>query len=150
MAPRTTTRTSITGFGVWHPPTVLGNEELCAAFNEFVRRDNASHAEAIAAGTRAPLRESTPDWIVKGSGIVRRYVEESARPTSLINLEAGYTFSKRLKLGVDVFNLLNAQDSDIDYYYTSRLAGEPAGGVADIHLHPTLPRTARVNLIVGF
>ena len=68
MAPRTTTRTSITGFGVWHPPTVLGNEELCAAFNEFVRRDNASHAEAIAAGTRAPLRESTPDWIVKGSG----------------------------------------------------------------------------------
>ena len=47
MAPRTTTRTSITGYGVWHPPTVLGNEELCVAFNEFVRRENLKNADAI-------------------------------------------------------------------------------------------------------
>ena len=51
---------------------------------------------------------------------------------------------------VDVFNLFNAKDSDIDYYYASRLPGEPAGGVNDIHFHPTLPRTARINLVVGF
>jgi outer membrane receptor protein involved in Fe transport len=70
--------------------------------------------------------------------------------TSLLNLEAGYRISKRLKLGIDVFNLLNAADNDIDYYYGSRLPGEPAGGVNDVHLHPTLPRTARINLIVGF
>ena len=44
----------------------------------------------------------------------------------------------------------NARDSDIDYYYTSRLFNEPADGVNDLHLHPALPRTARVNLIVGF
>jgi hypothetical protein len=50
---------------------------------------------------------------------------------------------------LDVFNLLNAADSDIDYYYTSRLRGEPAGGVDDIHLHPTLPRTARLSLTIG-
>ena len=49
-----------------------------------------------------------------------------------------------------MFNLLNARDSDIDYYYTSRLPGEPADGVEDIHFHPTLPRTARLSLIVGF
>jgi hypothetical protein len=49
-----------------------------------------------------------------------------------------------------VFNLLNASDSDIDYYYTSRLPREPLDGINDIHLHPALPRTARVNLIVGF
>ncbi|MBA3818817.1 MAG: hypothetical protein H0X17_07990, partial [Deltaproteobacteria bacterium] len=53
MAARATTHTSTTGSGVWHPPTVLDNVELCTAFNEFVRRDNAQHAEAIAAGTRA-------------------------------------------------------------------------------------------------
>ena len=46
--------------------------------------------------------------------------------------------------------MLDASASDIDYYYVSRLRGEPAGGVNDIHLHPTLPRTARLNLIVGF
>ena len=51
---------------------------------------------------------------------------------------------------MDVFNLLDAKDSDIDYYYASRLRGEPAAGVDDIHVHPTLPRTARVNLLLGF
>ena len=48
-----------------------------------------------------------------------------------------------------MFNLFNAKDSDIDYFYTSRLPGEPLDGVDDIHLHPTLPRTARLNLVVG-
>jgi len=73
-----------------------------------------------------------------------------SRATSLVNLEAGYKFSSRVRVNVDVFNLLNASDSDIDYYYASRLPREPLGGINDIHLHPTLPRTARVNLIVGF
>ena len=73
-----------------------------------------------------------------------------SKATGLINLEGGYAFTKRVKLAVELFNLLNARDSDIDYYYRSRLPGEPAGGIDDIHLHPTLPRTARVSLIVGF
>jgi outer membrane receptor protein involved in Fe transport len=73
-----------------------------------------------------------------------------SKATSLLNFEGGYKLTKNLKLGIDVFNVLNAKDSDIDYFYTSRLPGEPADGVDDIHLHPTLPRTARVNLIVSF
>jgi outer membrane receptor protein involved in Fe transport len=73
-----------------------------------------------------------------------------SRATSLVNLEGGYSISKNVKLLVDVFNLFDAKDSDIDYYYTSRLNGEPLGGVNDIHLHPTLPRTARLNLVVAF
>ena len=51
---------------------------------------------------------------------------------------------------MDVFNLLDSQDNDIEYFYTSRLPGEPPVGVADIHFHPTLKRTARLSLIVGF
>jgi hypothetical protein len=51
---------------------------------------------------------------------------------------------------LDIFNLLNAADSDIDYFYVSRLPGEPLDGIADIHTHPTVPRTACVNLVVGF
>jgi outer membrane receptor protein involved in Fe transport len=73
-----------------------------------------------------------------------------SKATKLVNVEADYKIAKHMKIGLDVFNAFNAQDSDIDYYYASRLQGEPAGGVNDIHLHPTLPRTARVNLIVGF
>jgi beta-ketodecanoyl-[acyl-carrier-protein] synthase len=76
MAPRITTATSITGHAVWHPTTVLENEELCAAFNEFVRRENAKNAELIAAGKQEPLKESTPEWVVKASGIIKRYVED--------------------------------------------------------------------------
>src|SRR5512146_1380453 len=104
MASRTTTRTSITGHGVWHPETVLENDELCAAFNEFVRRENARNAELIAAGTVAPLKESTPEWVVKASGIIKRYVEDKTglldpermcpnipdRPEDQISVQAEY------------------------------------------------------------
>jgi hypothetical protein len=65
-------------------------------------------------------------------------------------LQAGYKFSKNVNVVIDVFNLFDAADSDIDCYYASRLPGEPFDGVNDIHLHPTLPITARVNLMVGF
>ena len=70
--------------------------------------------------------------------------------TSLVNLEAGYKLTNSIRVALDVFNLFNAKHSDIDYFYPSRLPGEPPGGVEDIHLHPTLPRTARVSLVVGF
>ena len=83
----------------------------------------------------------------------RALVEDNAvrsKATSLVNLQAGYRVAKNVKLAADVFNLLNANASDIDYFYTSRLAGEPLAGVEDVHTHPTLPRTARLNLIVGF
>ncbi|HEX3702583.1 MAG TPA: carboxypeptidase-like regulatory domain-containing protein [Vicinamibacterales bacterium] len=61
-----------------------------------------------------------------------------------------YKAGKHAKIGVDVFNLLNAVDSDIDYFYASRLPGEPLDGIDDIHTHPTLPRSARISLSVGF
>lgn len=73
-----------------------------------------------------------------------------SKATALINLEAGYKFSNRVRLSLDVFNLLDAEDSDIDYFYASRLPGEPSGGIDDIHLHPALPRSARIALTVGF
>jgi hypothetical protein len=70
--------------------------------------------------------------------------------TTLVNLEAGYRFSDRVQLVLDIFNLFDAEDNDIDYFYVSRLPGEPQGGVDDIHLHPTPPRTLRVGLRYAF
>ncbi|MFN7915085.1 MAG: TonB-dependent receptor [Vicinamibacterales bacterium] len=69
--------------------------------------------------------------------------------TTLMNVELGYRWSPRLRFSVDGLNLLDAKDSDIDYFYASRLAGEPASGVADRHCHPALPRTFRATLRVG-
>jgi outer membrane receptor protein involved in Fe transport len=83
----------------------------------------------------------------------RTLVEDNSvqsKATSLVNVQAGYRFASNVKLAVDIFNLFNAADSDIDYFYTSRLPGESLQGVDDIHTHPTIPRTARVNLVVGF
>ena len=51
-----------------------------------------------------------------------------SKATSLVNLEAGYKFTPHVRLALDVFNLFNAKHSDIDYFYTSRLPGEPPGG----------------------
>jgi len=69
---------------------------------------------------------------------------------SLVELEASYKISRTVRVALDIFNLLNAQDSDIDYYYASRLPGEPPDGVNDIHFHPVEPREYRVGLTVAF
>jgi beta-ketodecanoyl-[acyl-carrier-protein] synthase len=104
MSPRTTTGTSITGHGVWHPSTILENPELCVAFNEFVRRENAKHADEIAAGKREPLKESSPEFIIKASGIITRWVEDKTglldpermcpnipdRPEDVLSIQAEY------------------------------------------------------------
>ena len=76
MSARQTTGTSITGQGVWHPDNILSNAELCVAVNAFVERDNAKHADEIAAGKRQALKGSSPEFIVKASGIEQRYVHD--------------------------------------------------------------------------
>lgn len=51
-----------------------------------------------------------------------------------------------LGLKLEVFNLTDSDDTDISYFYESRLPGEPANGVSDIHYHPLEPRTIRFAL----
>jgi len=89
-------------------------------------------------------------WRYFGPRPLREDDSVRSASTSLLNLEAGYRLSRSVRLAVDVFNLLNARHSDVDYFYASRLPGEPTGGVDDVHFHATLPRTARLNVIVGF
>lgn len=72
-----------------------------------------------------------------------------SRPTTLVNAGAYYQIG-RVKLGLDLLNLFDAHDADITYFYTSRLQGEPAGGVDDYHLHPVEPRQVRGSLRIGF
>jgi hypothetical protein len=74
----------------------------------------------------------------------------SSKATSLVNLEAGYRFARRMKVGVDLFNLLDSAASDVDYFYASRLRGEPLSGIEDVHFHPALPRTARLTFGIEF
>src|SRR4051794_29600560 len=107
----TTTGIAISGHGVWHPDTVLYNDELVVAFNEYVRRENLKHADEIAAGKREPLKDSGSEWIVKASGIKTRYVEDKTglldpdrmcpnipdRPESQISIQAEYAKNAAVK-----------------------------------------------------
>ena len=68
----------------------------------------------------------------------------------IFNARAGYRFDNGLKLQLDVLNLFDAQTNQIEYYYLSRLPGEPIGGVADRHVHPAEPRAVRLTLAGKF
>lgn len=70
--------------------------------------------------------------------------------TTLAYLRGGYRITPDWRLTVDVFNLFDREVSDIDYYYASRLHGEPADGVEDRHFHPVEPRTVRASVTYNF
>jgi hypothetical protein len=68
-----------------------------------------------------------------------------ATATTMVNAEAGFLVSG-IRVQASILNVLNTVANDIQYYYTSRLASEPAGGVDDVHFHPVEPRQVRVSL----
>ena len=70
--------------------------------------------------------------------------------TTLAYLRVGYKLTPNVRLALDVFNLFDRKASDIDYFYGSRLQGEPAAGVDDIHFHPVEPRRFRLTLMASF
>ena len=51
---------------------------------------------------------------------------------------------------LDILNIFDSNDHDIDYFYASRLAGEPANGYEDIHYHIFEPRQIRFYLSKEF
>jgi hypothetical protein len=55
-----------------------------------------------------------------------------------------------MRLQLDVLNLFNAQTNQIEYFYVSRLPGEPLDGVADRHVHPVEPLAVRLTLAGRF
>ena len=73
-----------------------------------------------------------------------------SQSTSLVNARIGYAVAKRVRAYVDVYNLFDRKASDIDYFYASRLPGEPAGGVSDVHFHPVEPRALRATLALTY
>ena len=100
----------------------------------------------------------TPARRVFGSVRLRHFgprplIEDNSvqsKATTILNGEIGLRVNERLNVVLEAFNLLDSDVSDIDYFYTSRLPGELADGVDDIHFHPSIPRTARVMLNIDF
>ena len=73
----------------------------------------------------------------------------NSRPSWQVNTRVGYR-KNDWEVALECLNLLDRHDNDIEYYYASRLPGETAVGVEDVHLHPSEPRTFRVSLTRRF
>ncbi len=142
--------------GVYWFPTEIWNVEFEASYTDSQFND------ADASGTKIP--GSIPLIVSAGlnaefdngysaTARVRHFgryplIEDNSVKSdgsTLLNLR----FAKRwqqLSISADLLNALNSKAHDIDYYYASRLAGEPSGGVDDIHFHSFEPRALRVTL----
>ena len=84
-----------------------------------------------------------------GKRTLDSFNQQRSDATTTVN--AGYRYDwQRWQLAVELLNIFDSNNSDIDYFYPSRMPGEPAEGIADKHSHPLEPRTARLKLAYRF
>ncbi|WP_443750150.1 TonB-dependent receptor [Asticcacaulis solisilvae] len=74
---------------------------------------------------------------------------EVAKSSTLVNLRGAWHATERLELYAEILNAFDRPAHDIDYYYATRLPGEPADGVADRTFHMAEPREIRLGLKIG-
>jgi hypothetical protein len=70
------------------------------------------------------------------------------KPTLLVSARAAYRLTENIEVRVDILNLLGSTAQQIDYFYASRLPGEPSDGTNDVHFHPVEPTSVRLSLTV--
>ncbi len=106
--------------------------------------------------SRADLTARLP-WGLSSSLAMRflgdRYADEDRHQTArgylLVDFTARYRY-RWLEAFVSIENVGNTDYREAQFFFTSRLAGEPAGGVPDIHYTPGNPRTVLGGLAVRF
>jgi len=69
--------------------------------------------------------------------------------TVLLNAEVGYRFNDKWRFEAQLFNLLDRQDHDIDYAYTSRITPTGAAAFTDV-FHPFEPFQVRFSITRTF
>jgi len=105
---------------------------------------------------RADLTARLP-WGLSASAAMRyvgnRYADEgrqqTARGYALFDLSARYRH-RGLEAFLSVENVANARWREAQFFFDSRLPGEPVGGVPDIHFTPGNPRTFLGGLAFRF
>jgi len=69
--------------------------------------------------------------------------------TILLNAEVGYHFNDKWRVSAQFLNLLDRQDHDIDYAYTSRITPTAEAAFTRV-FHPVEPFQARFTLVRTF
>ena len=156
---RPTRRDGVEATVAWFPGRTL-SVDVEASFSR------ARFTSADPAGDRVPgsiplvisadvLAKSPGGWLA--SARLRQFgpyplIEDNSvrsQGSTSLSLRAGREWG-RYGVYLDVLNALDSRDHDIDYYFASRLQGEPAEGVDDIHYHIFEPRSLRLSLRYRF
>ena len=66
------------------------------------------------------------------------------------NADAHYAFVNGWGAALGIYNVLNLHANAAEFWYVDRLAGESAGGIADLHVHPLETRSVRVTVSKAF
>jgi hypothetical protein len=108
-------------------------------------------------GIEFAMRLKILDWLTFSGDVTASKAEFDTggavllapRLTSRADFTARYRY-KWLEAFVSIENLTNAEYREAQFFFTSRLAGEPASGVPDIHYTPGTPRSVLGGLAVRF
>lgn len=119
----------ITGTGLHTPAYTINNDELVAAYNQYVEKYNAEHHQEIATGSCAALKESSSEFIIKASGIKQRYVIEKEgildpeRMAPILRSREESELSLQAEMGLaaarEALKNANKQASDVDFILLS-------------------------------
>lgn len=90
-----------------------------------------------------------------GAYALEETAEQKSTPFWMANLKAGYRFSPKLQLTLDVLNLFDKKTNDIEYWggactRSETLGGTCGGGIDGKLVHPLEPRTLRIGLRASF
>lgn len=107
--------------------------------------------EVIAGGFVAKYRQASLAMRLRHFGSYSLIEDNSVRadPLTVVNARLEYQIGS-VELAADLLNVFNARDNEIEYFYASRLPGEPAEGIEDRHVRPIEPRQLRVSAKVTF
>jgi outer membrane receptor protein involved in Fe transport len=139
----------------WRPTAHLNlTASYAATHARFTNGDRIPNAvdSVLSAGASWKLGEATTASLTYRRLGAAPLVEDNSvrsRATSLVNAMLVQDIG-RASLMLEVLNLTNSKADDIAYFYASRLPGEPAGGVDDLHFHPVEPRAVRVGIRINF
>ncbi len=139
----------------WTPmPWLLVDADFAWSHARFDNGDRIPNALDEVASVAVTARDLGPwsaslQWRYLGTGALVE--DNSVRSLSSLttNLRLGWKFGRDAEIMLDVFNLLDREVNDIQYFYESRVPGE-AAGVEDRHVHAAEPRNFRLTLRVGF
>ena len=139
----------------WIPlPWLLVDADLAWTHARFDNGDRIPNAVDQVASVAVTARDVGPwsaslQWRYLGSGALIEDNSVRSYTSLTTNLRVSRKLGSQAELTLDVFNLLDREVNDIQYFYESQLPGETSP-VADRHVHPAEPRTLRLTLRVGF